>query len=111
MRHCSTEITVTDLGSSVRASVAPCTFAAIGFGTTVLGASKVLTLSTLGAVRVSPAADLGVTPARLASIGHGPVGIEVGHGQPELPGRVPGGDRIHARQGDVAVRVGAGVEG
>ena len=76
----------------------PWTFAEIGFGTTVLGASKVLTLSTLGAVRVSPAADLGVMPARLASIVDGPVGIEIGHGQPELARRVPGGDRIHARQ-------------
>src|SRR5579864_7468785 len=35
---------------------------------TVLAASKVLTLSTFGAVRVSPLADFAVIPARPASI-------------------------------------------
>ena len=39
-----------------------------GFGTTVFGASKVLTLSTFGAVRVSPLADFAVMPVRLVSI-------------------------------------------
>ena len=40
----------------------------------MLGASKVFTLSTLGAVRVSPAADRGVTPARVASTVTGRLG-------------------------------------
>lgn len=39
----------------------------MAFGMTVLGASKLLMLSTLGAVRVSPEADLAVLPAGLAS--------------------------------------------
>jgi hypothetical protein len=40
------------------ATVEPWTFAAIVFGATVRGRSKLLMLSTRGAVRVSPAADL-----------------------------------------------------
>ena len=62
---------MTDFGSSFRISLPPCTFAEMDFGTTVLGASNVLTLSTFGAVRVSPAADLAVMPAKLASISTG----------------------------------------
>lgn len=60
--YCSTETTVTDLGSSCRINLPPCAFAEIGLGTTELGASKVFTLSTLGAVNVSPEADLTLIP-------------------------------------------------
>src|SRR5215470_1154950 len=66
--HCSTEITVTDLGSTFSVSFLFRTLAEIGFGATVVGASNVLTLSTLGAVSVSPAADLAAIPAKLISI-------------------------------------------
>ena len=69
--YCSIETTVTDLGSSWRASLPPWIFAETGLGATVSGASKVLTLSTLGAVSVSPTADLAVTPPRLTSISRG----------------------------------------
>ena len=62
---------MTDLGSSFRVTLSPCTFAEIGFGVTVFAASKVLTLSTFGAVRVSPLADLAVMPARSASTSTG----------------------------------------
>src|SRR5439155_4701184 len=71
LSYCSIERTVTDLGSALRISLPFCTFTEIGFGATVFGASKVLTLSTFGAVRGSPAADLGVTPATVASISTG----------------------------------------
>ncbi len=108
--HCSTETTVTDLGASVSHSFPACTFAVTGFGATVSGASKVLTLSTLGAVSVSPVADFAAMPLRLASISTGLLGIEVRERQPQLAGRVPGGDGVDARQGYVAVRVAAGVE-
>jgi hypothetical protein len=37
-------------------------------------------------------------------------GIDVGHGNPEFAASVPGRDRVHARQPDVIVRVGARVE-
>ena len=67
--HCSIEITVTDLGSSFRVTFPPCTVAETGFGLTVFGASKVLTLSTFGAVSVSPAADLPVYPVMARAIG------------------------------------------
>ncbi len=68
VRHCSTETTVTDLGGKVKTSLPPSAFAEIAFGTTVFGASKVLTLSTFGAVSVSPTADLAAMPVTLASI-------------------------------------------
>src|SRR5256712_11519374 len=74
LSYCSIERTVTDLGSALRISLPFCTFTEIGFGATVFGASKVLTLSIFGAVRISPAADLAATPARLASISTGWVG-------------------------------------
>ena len=50
------ETTVTDFGSSLSTSLPSCAVADTGFGTTAFGASKVLTLSTFGAVRVSPTA-------------------------------------------------------
>src|SRR5437879_4518581 len=69
--HCSTEITVTDFGASVRNTFPSWTFAATGVGATTWGASKVLTLSTFGAVRVSPRAALAAIPATDASIATG----------------------------------------
>jgi hypothetical protein len=39
-------MTVTDFGSTVRASLPPFTLAETGLGTTALGAAKVFTLST-----------------------------------------------------------------
>src|SRR3954447_23366706 len=59
----------------------------MGFGLTVLGASKVLTLSTLGATSVSPAADLAVMPVRLKSILTGRLGstfVISNHNLPDL---------------------------
>ena len=108
--HCSTEITVTDFGSSFRASLPPCTFAETGFGTTVLGAAKVLMLSTFGAVSVSPAADFAVMPDRVASTSHALVGIEIRYGYPQLTCRVFRSDGIDAWQSDIAVGIPAGVE-
>jgi hypothetical protein len=58
---------VTDFGSNFSVSLPPCARAENGFGTTVFGASKVLTLSTLAAVKVSPMADLAVTPLKFVS--------------------------------------------
>ena len=72
----------------------------MGFGTTVVGASNVLTLSTRGPVSVSPAADRSVMPATLAVDRRGPVGIDVGDCHPHLARGVPGRDGIYARQGD-----------
>src|SRR5208282_5033866 len=46
----------------------------MGFGRSVWGASNVLTVSTLGAVSVSPAADLALMPARVTSISTGSLG-------------------------------------
>src|SRR6266496_1476522 len=69
--YCLIERTVTDLGSALKISLPFCTLTDIGFGATVFGASKVLTVSTFSAVRVSPTADLAVTPSRLASISTG----------------------------------------
>lgn len=57
-----------DLGPSFRVTLLSWTRAATVLGATAVDASKVLTLSTLGAVRVSPTADLTLIPARLASI-------------------------------------------
>src|SRR5215831_14125884 len=71
LSYCAIETTVTDFGSSVRINLPPWTFAEIGLGITVFGASNVFTLSTFGAVSVSPAADLAVMPARLTSISTG----------------------------------------
>src|SRR5215213_9819631 len=85
LRHCSTEITVTDLGSSLRVSLPPCTFAETGFGATVFGASKVFTLSTFGAVNVSPAADLALTPAKLAPTSTGRLGSTFVNANHSLP--------------------------
>jgi len=76
---------VTDLGSSVRASVPPWTLAETGLGTTVLGASKLFTLSTLGAVSVSPAAALGVRTARVASTATDRSGSRLVTASPSLP--------------------------
>src|SRR5262249_36885923 len=72
--HCSTEMTVTDLASTVSPTVPPCTLAAIAFGTTAFGASNVFTLSTAGAVNVRPAADLAVVPVTFTSISAGRLG-------------------------------------
>jgi hypothetical protein len=44
------------------------TFAETRFGTTVVGISKVLTLSTFGAVSVSPAADFALRPASAVTL-------------------------------------------
>ena len=63
----------------------PCTFAETGFGTTVCGASKVLTLSTFGAVKVSPETDVAVTPDRLASIYAGRLGSTFVNASHSLP--------------------------
>ena len=41
----------------------------------------------------------------------GAIGIHVGDREPQRAGRVPCGDGIDSRQRDVAVRVGAGIEG
>ena len=68
MTDYSTATTVTDFGASCSDSFRPATFAEIGFGATVFGASKVLTLSTFGAVSVSPAADFARDAGELASI-------------------------------------------
>src|SRR6516162_9313037 len=65
--HGSTEITVTDFGSSFTVNLPPSTLADTGLGTTSFGASNVFTLSTLAAVNVSPEADLGTAPLKLAS--------------------------------------------
>src|SRR4029079_271870 len=62
------EITVTDFGSSLMVNFPPCTFTDAGFGVTAFGASNVLTLSTFGALSVSPDADFTLRPAMLASI-------------------------------------------
>jgi len=70
-RYGSRESTVTDFGSSFTESLPPSTLAEPGFGATALGCSKVLTLSTLGAVSVSPTADFAVMPFRLTSISAG----------------------------------------
>ena len=43
-------------------------FAVIGFGLTVFGASNVFTLSTLGAVSVSPDAVLALIPEMFTSM-------------------------------------------
>ena len=56
---------MTDFGASVRNTFPPWTFAATGVGATTWGASKVLTLSTFGAVRVSPRAALAAIPKLL----------------------------------------------
>jgi len=64
----STETTVTEWGCNVIDSLPPSTFAEMGFGTTEVGASKVFTLSTLGAVIVCPAAALAMLPARFTTI-------------------------------------------
>jgi len=40
----------------------------MAFGTTVLGASKLLMLSTLGPARISPEADLAAMPVRLSEV-------------------------------------------
>src|SRR5947209_16885803 len=69
--YCSIEMTVTDLGSTFRISLPSCTFTEIGVGATTFGASKLLTLSTFGAVRVCPTADLAVMPRSLALISAG----------------------------------------
>src|SRR5271157_4091516 len=63
----SSERTVTDFGSTVSVSLPSFTVAETGFGTTVLGAANVFTLSTAGAVSVSPFADLTVIPEIAAS--------------------------------------------
>src|SRR5579859_3138928 len=67
----SSEMTVTDLGPTVNDNLPACIFAEIGWGTTVLGAAKVFTLSTAGAVRVSAFADFMVLPEISASISTG----------------------------------------
>src|SRR5438309_7562389 len=55
--------TVTDLGGSVSSSLPQRIVPEIGRGTTALGASKLLTLSTRGAVSTSPAALRSRMPA------------------------------------------------
>src|SRR5262249_55220900 len=84
-RHCSTEITVTDLGASRRANLPFCVVAEMGLGATVLGVSKVFTLSTLGAVRVSPEADLARTPGMLSSMSAGWLGSTLVSSSQSLP--------------------------
>src|ERR1035438_2466987 len=86
--HCSIETTLTDLGSSFNVSLPPWAFAEIGFGTTVLGASKVLMLSTLGAVRVSPDAAFALVPTRFNSTSTVSLGsrfVIATHNLPSLP--------------------------
>ena len=63
----STETTVTDSGANVRMSEAPFTVTFKGFGDTTSGCSKELTLSMPGAVRVSPAALVTLSPFSNAS--------------------------------------------
>src|SRR5215470_19674612 len=85
--HYSTEITVTDFGSSLRVSLPACAFTETGFGATVLGALKVLMESTLGAVRVSPAADFAAIPATFNAISTGSFGsmfVTSSHSLPAL---------------------------
>ncbi len=60
-------MTVTDLGYNLRDSLPSWASTAAGFGTTVFGDSKVLTLSTFGAVNVSAVADSALTAAMSAS--------------------------------------------
>src|SRR4029079_15294629 len=62
------ETTVTDLGSSLMINLPFWIFAVIGFGVTVFGASKVFTLSTVGAVSVSPCTVLALRPGMFTSI-------------------------------------------
>src|SRR5215469_17168562 len=66
--YCSTNTTVTDLGSSLKVSFPLSALAEMDLGTTLLGASKVLMLFTFGAVSISPAADLAATPLMFSSI-------------------------------------------
>ena len=100
-------MTVTDFGSAVSVSLPSFKFAETGFGRTALGAENVFTLSTGGAVSVSPlrrldrhAGDLRIQVDRI-------FGIQVRYFEPELAGRVLGGESIHSRQADASLCVGA----
>ena len=53
-----TEMTVTDLGSSIRDISLFLSLTGVGFGITAFCASKLLMLSTAGAVSVSPVAEI-----------------------------------------------------
>ena len=55
-------ITVTEFGSSESATLPPRSITAAGFGETVRGEPKLLTLSTFGAVSVSSLAVLALMP-------------------------------------------------
>src|SRR3954447_1960052 len=55
--------TVTEAGATAMVSLPPATLADTALGATVLGASKVLMLSTFGAERVWPEAFVAFTPA------------------------------------------------
>ena len=62
---------VIDFGATAKLSLPSFTVAETGFGTTTLGVLNVFTLSTAGAVSVSPLADLMVIPAIAVSISSG----------------------------------------
>ena len=102
--HGSSEMTVTDFGSTVNANLPPSILAEIGLGTTVSGAANVFMLSTAEAVRVSAFADLIVIAGNLRIDINRLFRIKVGDFEPKLAGRVPGGEGIHTRQVDRALR-------
>jgi hypothetical protein len=66
MPHGSIESTVIDLDSTANESLPLSILAEIGFGATVSGESKELTLSTAGAVNVYPTDDFTGVPATVA---------------------------------------------
>ena len=76
---------------------------------TAFGASKVFTLSTLGAVSVSPIADLALTPENVASISTGYLD-QHSLSQATACRCVLCGDCIDAREREVAVCVSAGLK-
>ena len=59
-------------------------FADIGLGMTVFGASKVLTLSTCGAVSVSPDAELAVAAGKMLLRFRRLIWINIRESQPEF---------------------------
>ena len=103
--------TVTDFGSNFSDSLLSCNLADMGFGTTVLGASKVLTLSTFGAVSVSPNSRLARHVSQLQLNLGWLIRIDVRDFQPQLSIFGFCRDRVHARQADVFMGVVARIEG
>ena len=97
-------------GRKFQRKLFPETCAVYGFGVTEPGASKVLTLSTLGAVSVSPLARVTLAPAMLASMRRRR-DSDRGWSAPATACRPRRAPRSHPpAAADIAVLVGAGVE-